>query len=164
MSKTSGFFLRGFTLVELIIVVAIIGIMAGGIMVFLDPSAQIQKSRDARRKSDLSEIQKALEVYYQDNNGYPIVTGGSYALGDGGWGTPWLPYMGTVPKDPSSLRNYVYYSTGQSYYLYASLERGSKDPQACNSGNACASATANGVAVACGGNCNYGVSTPDVSL
>jgi len=162
MGKTSSFYSRGLTLIGFIVVVVIIGILAVGVIIFLDPSAQLQKSRDAQRKSDLSQIQKALEVYYQDNNSYPT-TDGNYDLGTA-WGAPWLPYMGTLPKDPSPLQHYVYYSTGQSYYLYASLERESKDPQACNSGNACASATTNGVAAKCGGICNYGVSTPDVSL
>jgi len=165
MGRTSSFYSRGFTLIGFIVAVTIIGILTVGVIVFLDPSAQLQKSRDAQRKSDLSEIQKALEVYYQDNNNYPVVTGGSYALGDGGWATPWLPYMGTVPRDPSPLQNYVYYSSGQSYYLYASLERGSEDPQECNSGNACASLSGNNIpATQCGGICNYGVSTPDVSI
>jgi type II secretory pathway pseudopilin PulG len=171
MGKTSSFFPRGLTLIGLVIIVVIIGLLAGGIIIFLDPSAQLQKSRDAQRKSDLSEIQKALEVYYQDNNSYPIGDASSnFEIKDRNgntvsWNSPWLPYTGTLPRDPSPLQNYVYYSSGQSYYLYASLERGGNDPQACNSGAACQSVSANGLtATQCGGICNYGASTPDVSI
>ena len=158
MGKTSIFFSRGFTLIGFIVVVVIIGILATGVIVFLDPSAQLQKSRDAQRKSDFSGIQKVLEAYYQDNNSYPIGNASSnFEIKDKNgntvsWNSPWLPYTGTLPRDPSPLRNYVYYSSGQSYYLYASLERGSEDPQACNSGNACASLSGNNIpATQCGG-------------
>lgn len=51
----------GFTLVELLIVIAIIGLLASGLMMILNPVAQIQKANDARRKSDLGQVQKALE-------------------------------------------------------------------------------------------------------
>jgi type II secretory pathway pseudopilin PulG len=40
-------------------------------MATLDPISQFQKSSDARKKSDLSQIQKALEVYYEDAGRYP---------------------------------------------------------------------------------------------
>jgi type II secretion system protein G len=163
---------RGFTLVELLVVIAIIGILAMGIISIVDPKAQLQKAQDARRKTDLSQIQKAFETFYQDNGRYPDVV--SYKIkstkGDGSaaeWGTDqWAPYMGTLPKDPSSSKNYVYYASvdRQTYYIYASLDRGTSDSRACfASGNPCASAVTNGIPTACGGNCNYGVSSPNVS-
>ena len=156
---------KGFTLIELIVAIGILGILAIAAIIALDPFAQLQKTDDARRKSDLAQVQRALESYYQDNNKYPVVTTVPYQPGIA-WGNSWQPYMNILPKDPSSSKSYVYYSNGQSYYIYASLDRGSKDPKACNGGNACDSISVNQIpTTACGGGkvCNYGVSSPDVS-
>jgi type II secretion system protein G len=163
---------QGFTLIEILITIGIIGILAAGLISIINPAAQYQRTNDARRKSDLSQIQKALEAYYQDIGSYPassnyliVVRGGNSVT----WGSAWLPYMGTLPKDPRSpTREYVYYSTsdGQTYYIYASLERGSSDPQACRGSNGACAGPPGGVIdmqTACGEICNYGVSTPNVS-
>lgn len=165
----------GFTLVELLIVIAVIGILAGGIISIVNPVAQFQKAQDSRRKSDLSQIQKAFETFYQDNGKYPdAIDYKIKSLSDNNadnnaveWGGPWLPYMGTLPKDPSSSKNYVYYSpvtsNGQTYYIYASLDREGNDPQACHlDGTRCDNAP---VAASCGAGavCNYGISSPNVS-
>ena len=48
--------------------------MATGIILAINPLVQLQKAQDAKRKSELSQIQKALETYYQDNGKYPPVT------------------------------------------------------------------------------------------
>ncbi len=62
--------LAGFTLIELLVVIAIIGILAGIVAMALDDSRT--KGRDAARKTQSQEIIKALEIYYSDNNGYPV--------------------------------------------------------------------------------------------
>lgn len=161
---------RGFSFVELIIVIAVIAILAAAGITILDPLTQFQKAQDSKRKSDLSQLQKALDAFYQDNGRYPNAV--SYKIEklddeDVGieWGTAWLPYMAALPKDPASSKNFVYHISpnGQSYYIYASLDRGD-DSQACNSGNACSSLASNNIAEnACGGICNYGVSSSNVS-
>ncbi|HYM65197.1 MAG TPA: type II secretion system protein GspG [Candidatus Sulfotelmatobacter sp.] len=163
---------RGFTLIELIIVTAIVALISIATLAVLNPFGQFNKARDARIKSDLSQVQKALESYYQDNGKYPSVSSNcSYDIsgnnGDGNdcieWGKSWQPYMNVVPKDPSSGHTYVYYATAdrQSYFIYASLNRAT-DPQACNGGAACSSLANYAISsVACGGTCNFGVSTPD---
>lgn len=161
----------GFTLVELLIVIGVMSILLTAILLVLNPFAQIQKANDAKRKSDLSQVQKALETYYQDNGRYPahsvspvyriIRLDGSTA----DWGTQFSPYMATLPKDPRGLYKYVYYAStnGQSYWLYASLER-SNDPQMCNAGNPCTSITSNGISqTACGGTCNFAITSSNVS-
>jgi type II secretion system protein G len=167
---------RGFTLIELVIVIAMLGLFAVAVLAVLNPLGQIQKANDARRKTDLEQVQRALEVYYQDNGSYPsnssnyriqvVVAGKTTELP---WGSAFLTYMNKLPADPNASHTYVYYSpassNGQTYYLYASLDRGSKDPQACNSGSAC---TTLGVgsfpsATACGGTCNFGVSSSNVT-
>jgi type II secretory pathway pseudopilin PulG len=154
--------------------------MAVALVNVLNPVAQIQKARDARRKGDLSQIQKALETYYNDFGRYPAAdtslsnyriigakTDGTTGALD--WGYTGWQYMNTLPKDPSSpSRNYIYYSStdGQSFYLYASLERGANDSQACNSsGSACSNVPSGSVTASCGTGapCNYGISSPNVS-
>lgn len=157
----------GFTLVELLIVIGIIGILSIATLLILDPMGQIQKSNDVKRKSDLTQIQKALETYNQDNNGkypssssdYKIMFNNSAVV----WGTNgFAPYISVMPKDPLSGRNYVYYSPdGLSYYLYASLEH-IGDPQLCASGNPCTHVP-NGASCGTNATCNFGVSSSNTS-
>ncbi|MDO8620790.1 MAG: prepilin-type N-terminal cleavage/methylation domain-containing protein [Candidatus Levybacteria bacterium] len=173
---------KGFTLIELIVVIGILAVLASALIAIFNPFTQFQKANDAKRKSDLSQIQKSLEVYYQDNGRYPSNTA-NYGSGIADyqiisqdandpvkeWGTSWQPYINILPKDPNSAKRYVYYvspaSNGQGYYLYASLDRAGKDPQACNtSGTDCVNVPA---PMSCGYNndynCNYGISSPNLS-
>jgi type II secretion system protein G len=60
---------KGFTLIELLVVIAIIGLLSTLAVVALN-SARM-KARDAKRVSDVKQMQTALELYYNDNNGYP---------------------------------------------------------------------------------------------
>lgn len=62
---------KAFTLIELLVVIAIIGILAG--MILVSVTTARAKSRDVTRKSDLNQVAKALEIYYTDNEKYPIV-------------------------------------------------------------------------------------------
>ncbi len=162
---------RGFTLIELIVVIGILAVLASGLITIFNPFTQFQKANDAKRKSDLSQIQKSLEVYYQDNGRYPDnPSAADYRIkGLNGnpvaWGLSWQPYINILPKDPNSTKQYVYYvsptSNGQGYYLYASLDRGDKDPQVCHAdGSKCDNAP---IDASCGRICNYGISSPNVS-
>lgn len=153
----------GFTLIELLVVTAVISVLVGGLIILLNPSAQFGKVNDAKRKSDLNQIQKALEIYYQDNNFYPDHTIGDYEIVGAAWNESWSNYMAKVPGDQIAGRKYVYYSTGQSYFLYAYLES-LKDRHMCfpDTGLACSSWIANSITNNCGGICNYGVSSPNV--
>ena len=159
---------KGFPLIKLLIVIAVIGVLAVGAITIINPLSQIQKAQDARRKSDLSQIQKAIEQYYQNIGSYPPYFAASdYRIKglDGNavnWGDSWLPYISTMPSDPSSSKNYVYFSTGQTYYIYATLDRGANDSQVCNGGAACSSLPV-GASCGVGTVCNYGVSSPNVS-
>lgn len=120
----------GFTLVELLIVMAIIGILtmigAGNFT-----SARI-KARDAKRKSDLETIAKSLEAYVNDHNRYPSSTvNGTIqctTASECAWGSEFSDDNGTVyaarlPEDGVGGASYTYNSSsGNSYSLYAFLE------------------------------------------
>lgn len=79
---------QGFTLIELMVVVAIIGIlMAAGIIAF---SGAQRNARDAKRRADIDGISKALEQYYMNNGAYPATSGAI---------TSYFP-SNAVPTDP----------------------------------------------------------------
>ena len=165
-------FQKGFTLVELMVVIGMLSIIAGGLITMIDPIGKIRKANDAKRMSDLSQVQKALEIYYQDNESYPPSI--EYKITFEGmpieWGKRWgpveQPYMAALPKDPSPNGKYLYVTNPreQSYVIYAWLENiGNKDP-VCESDDKikCKSVppgqnchTTNG--------CNYAVSSPNIS-
>src|SRR5579863_9211047 len=92
----------GFTLIELLVVLAILGILAAAVVSYLNPIAQLQKANDAKRKSDLETIQRALELYYQDNGSYPQSNNNEIYINNAtvAWGNPWQPYLARLPKDP----------------------------------------------------------------
>ncbi len=61
--------ITGFTLVELIIVIAIIAILAAAIFVAIDPARRLHEARNARRQSDVATIVEALKQYQVDHGG-----------------------------------------------------------------------------------------------
>jgi prepilin-type N-terminal cleavage/methylation domain-containing protein len=69
MPKTLKKIQAGFTIIELLIVIAIIGILAG--LVLNNFQGAQAKSRDVQRKTDINSIYSKLEEYYNNNGGYP---------------------------------------------------------------------------------------------
>lgn len=61
----------GFTLVELLVVMAILVFLGVGLLATLNPIFQVDKANDARRKKDLGKIKVAFEEYYNDKGCYP---------------------------------------------------------------------------------------------
>jgi len=75
----------GFTLVELLVTVAVIGVLMGLVVVVLNPAHFRNQAQDGRRVSDLGKIQTTLELSFADNNQYPeTLPAGSPTDPDGG--------------------------------------------------------------------------------
>jgi len=100
----------GFTLIELLVVVSIIGLLASVLLVAVNKTRI--KARDAKRVADIAQIQKALELYYDDNGQYPPSGGADYPNGvwsnstDDSWNTlqGYLQkYLSKLPHDPSEV-------------------------------------------------------------
>jgi general secretion pathway protein G len=143
---------HGFTLMELLIVMVLLGILALiGMPTFQGTQ---RKSRDGKRKADLVQIGKSLEMYANDTSGiYPTSSGGKI-VGCGGsaceWGAAFANgstvYMQKLPKDPVGSQYYYYEPVGsarKSYRLWARLEN-TDDSDITTSTLTCGS-----------GNCNY---------
>lgn len=68
--------LRGFTLIELLIVMAILGVLAVVVLVAINPVQQLARTRDAGRKSGVTQIGHAAEAFYTSHGGsYMSATG-----------------------------------------------------------------------------------------
>ena len=93
---------KAFTLIELLIVIAIIGILAAILFVSIGQSP-LQGSRDAKRVSDMQAFGTALSLYYADNNRYPTADTEVAASGVcvAGGACPLVPkYSNALPRDP----------------------------------------------------------------
>lgn len=111
----------GFTIVELLIVIVVIGILAAIVTVAYNGVSS--RAKDSKRSSDLASIQKLLELYYADKGGYPTCAGApgtnsppalsantvAFCLTD-----DLVPaYTNSLPTDPTNSGSYIYrYAAG----------------------------------------------------
>lgn len=98
---------KGFTLVELLVVVGIIGVLASVSIVSLNSVRQ--KGRDAKRISEVKQMQSAMEAYFTNGGSYPVVaaatilgSAGNAALCPAGFAAAGCanPFMAKVNTDP----------------------------------------------------------------
>lgn len=125
----------GFTLLELLIVIVIIGILA--LLIIPNITSAPKKARDTQRKTDMRAVQKGMEEYFTSNNVYPATMA---ALSAGN-----TPIMKTVPTDPKNTGVYVYTYTPSaafdSYTLHSCLENGGDNGQYVSTDAACTGVT-----------------------
>ncbi len=75
----------GFTLVELLVVISIIGLLSSFAVVSLNTART--KARDALRKGEMAQLRTALVLYYDDNGQYPVCNGSAWDAADVMFGT-----------------------------------------------------------------------------
>lgn len=161
---------KGFTLVELLVVMAILGILVA-LVAGNFRTAQI-RGRDAQRKSDLKELSHSLELFYADYGRYPSDLSGlmracSYvkaapdSSGSCSWGSGEFTdgttiYFKTMPTDPTSDFSYYYRivptSSNQKYQIFAHLEN-TQDPSLITTVYNCGSS----------GLCNFAVTSSNTN-
>lgn len=109
----------GFTIVELLVVIVVIGVLAA--ITIVSYTSISQRASYAREQSDMKSINDLIQMYYAENGQYPNTGGWS------GWSqaTPFIP--GIVPKytiklpqmpsDSDASNSYLYTSDGTNYKL-----------------------------------------------
>lgn len=129
--------LRGFTLIEVILVVAVLGILTG-IVVVSYSGAQLT-ARNAKALNDIQAVEDILEIYYNKNGQYPKTTDNTQAnwksidvltddnCENGSSQPDWVPGVGALPQSPQPSSKgadgkkgcYLYASNGTEYVLSA---------------------------------------------
>lgn len=150
---------QGFTLVELLVVIAIIAVLAAVVVLVVNPVELTKRSRDAVRLSDLASLQQAINVVVQDSTLTPLQTyctppadatppctgtstdNGGREIDGSGWVKVDLSGQTTIniptlPIDPSNGATYKYSYFGNStgYKLEATLESQQQSSKMVNDG------------------------------
>ncbi|NTU46932.1 prepilin-type N-terminal cleavage/methylation domain-containing protein [Candidatus Roizmanbacteria bacterium] len=162
---------RGFTLIEILIAMSIIGLLT--LMATGSFLSAMKKGRDARRKSELAEIQKALENFYEDYRKYPVYATFPFNtqfcdVYPSNCSSARRIYMQRTPNDPISTYTYVYESDGTYYKLYSCIENdqdvgpGVKTTLDAHNKPVQDSAGYTGTDCHCGA-CKFGISSPNTT-
>jgi len=116
---------QGFTIVELLIVIVVIGILAA--LVITTFNGIQQKGRDTERQTDIKALHGQLEAYYAQNGRYPTLAN----LNDATFrGTSMKGLDSAALKDPKGTAEELKASTTTNYYVYT------VSPASCDNGSA----------------------------
>jgi len=134
---------KGFTLLELLIVIAVIAVLSAVTVIVLNPAEQLRKARDARRRTDLGMLERVVERYILDYGQSPPLNN------PGGWCTeinnPCHPdvkdalsiYIAPMPRDPSfagTAQDYFYRKDSSAGYTLAAELENSDENSFCEGG------------------------------
>ena len=133
---------KGFTLIELLVVISIIGTLVGLIVNNLTDARA--RARDARRKSELSQLKTALRLYYNDFQHYPEAGTGQTLDGCGPNGDEACPEAGTFSAgaEPTIYMKTLpaevkYYSDGEDAFIAKTELENASDPDITTAQAAC---------------------------
>ena len=118
---------KGFTLIELVVVIAIVGMVSSIIIVGIQTAKE--KGRDAQRVREMDQIRKALEMHLVDFDRYPAgIEGGKCIKDMADLKTALSSYLATLPEEPLLTQGrlcYTYFSDadGSGFKIMSDLER-----------------------------------------
>lgn len=107
---------RGFTLVELLIVIAILAILVTMVIVAINPRSVIEGTKDTKSRSEMNQIKIALQTYFNENNSYPATAGAlapTYMASNdtltgmtySAIGSPATDYLGSISMEQEAEEN-----------------------------------------------------------
>lgn len=118
---------KGFTLIEVLLAITIVGILSGFVVVQMNNAGNATK--DTKRKADIELIRNALISYRSENYSSTPVTDADGCTIGGDCPTSiseaLQPFIATLPTDPNAGTYYTYKSDGTTCSLYATLSNGS---------------------------------------
>ena len=156
LKKSAQVLTRGFTLVELLVVIAIIAILAAVVVLIINPLELTRRTRDSARLSDLASLQQAINVAVQEatdsgaailcksTGSYPC-SGKSHVASRNSNGTGWVEVdlssqksvsVPTLPVDPlnNATYHYTYCANSDAWEIDAVLESDKEKVRMSNDG------------------------------